>query len=153
MTSKSLQTGPRWLCLWLLASLVGCAGNGGTEEPRFAIEGKVTADGTPLEHGTVVFIPQGATKGPRVVARVDEGEFQVDRFQGPCAGEFRIEVNATTPDVQAMQEGRRVQEISPAEWQAFRDVQEEFNTRSTMTATVSADSPNTFEFQVRRMAK
>jgi hypothetical protein len=128
-----------------------CRGCGGDEGPgRFGISGKVLAeDDAPLANGVVTFIPLSPTPGPRITARVQQGEFAIDEDDGPCAGQFRVEVTITSPDVLALQEARRVQDISPVEWAAHREIDAAFNRQSTLTASVGEGHTNEFAFRVR----
>lgn len=79
----------------VVACLVGPVGGcGGEADPfdRVPVEGTVSLDGAPLSRGTIRFIPEGSTVGPKVALPVADGSFRGDRTVGPVAGRHRVEV-------------------------------------------------------------
>lgn len=88
----------QFVCVACLVGLsVGC---GGQADPfdRVPVEGTVTIDGAPLSRGTIRFIPDESTTGPKVALPVVDGSFRGDRMVGPVAGGHRIEVEPDESD-------------------------------------------------------
>lgn len=70
----------------------GC-GRGGI--PRGGIEGKVSFDGTPVEQGTISFIPTEGTKGPATYATIANGRYAIAaKDHGPIVGKHRVKIEA-----------------------------------------------------------
>ena len=87
--------------LLLAASLIGMlTGCGGETDPfeRVPVEGVVTVDGSPLSRGTIRFIPEGTTEGPKVALPVVDGSFSGDRSVGPVAGKHQVVVEPEESD-------------------------------------------------------
>ena len=88
----------RMFCVACLVGLsVGC---GGKTDPfdRIPVAGTVTIDGAPLSRGTIRFIPEESTPGPKVALPVVDGSFRGDRTVGPVAGRHRVEVEPDESD-------------------------------------------------------
>jgi hypothetical protein len=66
-------------CLTVL-SIVLLAGCGKRSDlPLAFVAGTVTCHGKPLDHGQVVFTPQGGTRGPQAVGRIiADGSFRME---------------------------------------------------------------------------
>ncbi|MBN9118913.1 MAG: hypothetical protein J0I06_07100 [Planctomycetes bacterium] len=115
----------------VLAALIGCGKSGPKLVP---VSGTVTYDGQPLPEGTVYF--KTAQTGAMDTLPVKDG-----KFEGSAeVGERRVEVTAYRTKVQDLNgmKGEIKESLVPAR----------FNANSTLTATVKADGPNTFKFDV-----
>jgi hypothetical protein len=78
--------------------LAGC-GNGGDLELA-PVEGIVTFEGRPLDHGQVVFMPDKGVAGPPAMGTIDSnGEFvmQTAGRVGAVIGSHRVTVHCRTP--------------------------------------------------------
>ena len=78
----------------LLASVAGC----GDGLRRVHVQGKVTAQGQPVDNAVVSFVPLGATKGEGGIARSDrDGNFTLIGSRrgdkGVVPGEYRVRVS------------------------------------------------------------
>lgn len=78
----------------VLAIAAGC---GGGRPGGVPVEGTVTVDGVPLEAGTISFLPDGDTPGPKVAAAVTDGRFRLPAAAGPPGGLYRVEIVAESP--------------------------------------------------------
>ena len=91
------------MCLVVSSALIcGCGGRAYTGDKRFAVSGKVTVDGKPMEHGLIRFMPQGesiVSGGP-----ITHGAYAIAEEKGPNAGKYRVEINWNKPT------GRRVKD-------------------------------------------
>jgi len=61
---------------------------------RSAVEGSVTLDGAPIEEGTILFIPQAGTPGPKTGGRISAGNYRIGPSQGPAVGQHRVEIRS-----------------------------------------------------------
>lgn len=73
----------------LFALLPGCGGDG-----RVKLEGAVSYDGTPIDNGTITFVPAGGedAKRPKASARITDGKYAFEADFGPMPGAHRVEV-------------------------------------------------------------
>jgi len=84
-------------CL-IAASLLGCLlyGCGPSGGPRRAsVEGTVTLDGEPIEHGSIAFYPDGDTEGMVAGGEIRDGRYSISADKGPVIGQNRIEIHAS----------------------------------------------------------
>lgn len=119
----------------LLAIAVALSGCGAPGVKLAPVSGTVTLDGAPLAEGTVYF---------KTVATGSVEAFPVKggKFSGTAApGDRRVEVTAyrTTPRPNDAMKGEIQESLIGAE----------YNTGSKLTATVLAEGPNTFTFEVK----
>lgn len=120
----------------LVAALLGCSGAADGPE-QFSVSGTVTLDGEPVAEGSITLESSddaGGTEGGSISA----GKYQVDTTAGPkvvrisapiVVGERKL---YDTPD-------------SPMAKITEESIPAAYNTESTLTATVSADSTS-FDF-------
>lgn len=129
--------------------IVGCGGNS-EELLRSPVSGKVTLDGQPLPEGVIRFVPVAPTKGPKVSVTIQQGEFVSDDEHGPVVGEHRVEIQSTDDggyafdDEQALE---RLQQSGTLQIDVVR-IPPVYNKNSTLSASVSADEPNEFVFNL-----
>ena len=74
-----------------LGVLVGC-GAAPTGPERFAISGKVTREGIPIDDGTIMFTP--AVSGPAVLGQIIKGEYSFTEEDGVPAGKYAVLIAA-----------------------------------------------------------
>ncbi len=90
---KQLERLPRFLPftvpLLVVFLLAGC-GRSGPE--RFRVRGKVNFGGTPVELGTIRFVPIEGTKAPLTGGRIEQGRYDVAADDGPLAGTYRVQI-------------------------------------------------------------
>lgn len=91
------------LCLLAISTggLVGCFGE--SREPTYAVSGKVTFKGKPVEKATLIFVPK--EKGEPASAMTDEaGQYQLTTYaagDGARPGQYQIKImkyNVEAPD-------------------------------------------------------
>lgn len=124
----------------LLLTTAGCGGEG---VPRAAISGHVTLDGQPLEEGGILFTPLAA--GPSASASIEQGKYEISQADGPGPGEYRVQIRAyrstgkqITDPASGIAEEQRVSIIPPR-----------YNSRSTLTAQITDQGPNEFDFELK----
>lgn len=125
----------RWLFGLTLLSALGLAlGCGGGGPKVFTVTGTVTFDGQPVEQGEIVFFP--ADIGSPCAGSIAGGKFEC---RVP-AGENRVEITATRESPTPASDGLpNYESYIPAQ----------YNTESTLTASVAAGGENTFTFELQ----
>jgi len=127
----------------LLGVLAGCGSSPDDYEGprRFAVTGKVTLDGAPVDGGTIAFVPQDEKSRP-CGAPIVAGQYTIPEPQGPNEGHYRVEVRWLKPTGKQHKDstdtGEMVDEVAQV-------VPPRYNDQSTLTAAVSATS-TTFDF-------
>jgi hypothetical protein len=132
------------ICLATCLVLVGCSG----DDPlgRLKISGKVTLDGTPLDSGTIHFEPLDAAGGSGAGGHggggvITDGKYELPAKHGLPEGNYRVSISAPEASDQEPVMGRELP--PPAE-----RIPERYNIQSQLTARVTSDGPNTFDFQL-----
>jgi hypothetical protein len=106
------------------------------------VTGTVTLDGQPVVGGTIVFVP--TEKGKiKAGGTVTDGTYEIPAKFGPYPGDHTVEIRWWKPT------GRRVKVDDPPQVvdEVVDVVPEEYNTRTTLTATVAAGA-NSFDFHL-----
>ena len=134
------------LGLWCCVSLCSCSGRGSSQ----ALEGTVTLDGQPLAAGGIDFIPLPGTQGPTAGGQIVEGSFHIVPKGNTMAGTFRVMINASRKS------GKQIFDptasaMDPEAMNGMVDEYEQYiparyNEQSELTAEVTADGQETFEF-------
>ena len=129
----------------------GCGNGSETEQPRAAVRGTVTLDGKPLPEGVIRFIPIEGTPGPKTSALVFQGQFSLEKEQGPLAGKHRIAIESTDNGGYAPDDEQALWKLKAAGIRRIDAVRIPaiYNTQSTLTEAVSAEGPNEFAFDLK----
>lgn len=137
------------------------SGCGGREyPPTYETSGAITLDGAPVEGVTVSFLPQDGQQ-PANGKTDSNGRYRLTSFtrnDGAMAGGFavvmmkfpKIEV-VTTPTGTPWDPDNETDEYNPDDGEEENELPEKYADSKTsgMTATVVADSLNTFDFKLR----
>jgi hypothetical protein len=125
----------RWLIGLTLLSAVGLAlGCGGGGPKEYPVTGTVTFDGQPVEQGEIIFFP--SDMGKPYASAIVSGKFEC---RVPV-GEHRVEITATRESPTPASDGLpNYESYIPAE----------YNTESTLTASVADGGDNTFTFELQ----
>jgi len=138
----------------LIAVALVCCGCSRSDDelPRAAVHGRVTWQGTPLSEGIIRFVPLEKGKGGKTSVNIHDGAFEVDAYNGPVVGEHRIEIASTDDGGFAMDDEKAFERLRELKIRKFDVViiPPIYNLRSILTETVSADSPNQFDFQLTK---
>jgi len=126
----------------LIGMCIGC-GTGGAAS-RAPVEGKVTLDGTPVQDGSITFVPTGGTKGPSAGGPIQGGRYSLPAADGPVVGRHRVEIRAPQPTGKKLpdpyQPGKTVDQVLDA-------VPERYNTASTLERDVNSGR-NVIDFEL-----
>ncbi len=125
---------------WLLAICLGC----GVATDRLPLEGSVTFQDQPLEHGHVTFLTTSGPPGPVCGAIIRDGRFKIPTEQGLAPGTYRVLISS--PDGVAPQTPEEI--AAGASPRAMERIPPEYNTESKLTAKVTSDGSNRFEFSI-----
>ena len=118
----------------------GCGGGSDDGLDRQNVYGKVTLDGAPLPHGIISFDPAEGSPGTVSVGGVvTDGSYNIERATGPTPGKYRVSIRSAGTD-----EGidlNAAPGAPPPRKKAAKDpIPPEYNTKSTLTAEVKAES-------------
>ncbi len=131
----------RLICL-LTACLVTAGCSGGDPLGRQTISGKVTLDGRPLDSGTIHFEPLDETGGHGSGGVITDGRYELPAAHGLPEGNYRVSISAPEVIDQEPVMGRELP--PPAE-----RVPPRYNIESQLTAKVTNEGPNGFDFQLK----
>ena len=133
-----------------ITQLAGC---GSAEGPvRIPVTGKVTLDETPLLTGVIRFVPADNDGGPAASTRIVGGEFEFSSDNGPVIANHRVEIEATEfqdfaiDDEAAFAVAAEATGESPI---AVNPVPAIYNSRSTLTASVTDADGQSFAFDLK----
>jgi hypothetical protein len=130
-----------WLCVCLAAGLAGCAGG---EAKRYAVSGVVKWRGQPLDQGAITFLAADPALGSAGGTMIKDGQYSIPAKEGLLPGRYKVLVTSVdpknqTPDPDAL----------PGYLPVPKDrIQPKYNTQTTLTAEVTAEGNNTFDFEV-----
>jgi len=136
---------PLWLSLTAVVSFAGCGG--ATDNlPRRAISGEVKLDGAPLKAAMIQFMPTDPASATAGGAAVTDGKYSIPTADGLVPGAYTVAVtsvgtNATTPPAGSMPGDP----LPPAK----ESIPSAYNSKTTLTATVKAEGPNVFNFELK----
>jgi hypothetical protein len=141
---KLLRLGAAPVLMAVVISTSGC----GQENDRLPLTGKVRWQGRPIEKGSIVFVPTGGHRGPKIGAKISEGDYRVEAERGATPGTFRVEVRSVTGEYPHSPTDVRPQARAAAPSLQLT-IPPEYNTHSRLTAAVSAEQ-TTFDFDLPR---
>jgi hypothetical protein len=133
------------LCIGI--ALPGCVGGEADDLPRQAVSGTVTLGGRPLSRGAIQFMPVAAGEGVIAGAIIADGKFNIPRAQGPVLGTYSVSITSESPsEAPPGPPGPTIANVKSAADQ----VPEKYNTKTSLTRTVEAGRPNTFDFDLQK---
>lgn len=135
---KQLITIPAVL---IALTTLGCGGDAGDGPTMIPVTGTVSFDGEPISEGRILFrADAGAGKG--YSAEIKEGEYELE-----CeAGEMKVEILASRAVPGKFGEAASPDEEPPPLMEMY--IPAKYNTKTTLTATVSADGDNAIPFEL-----
>ena len=133
--------------VFLLAGtlIAGCGGRSGPQQHD--VSGRVTFAGEEVAEGTIAFVPIGETKGPKVGANIQQGQYHIDRRGGPVAGRHRVEITwlrktgRKLPDMGGRGLVDQVDNVLPVEYSGET---------SELVVEIQAGVKNIFDFDLKR---
>src|SRR5437870_5517944 len=115
----------RFTCYFcaLVFSLVALAGCGGS---KASVAGDVSADGTPVDHGSIVFVPAGGS-GASVGTDVRDGKYTLPAERGLVAGKYKVEI---TWNKKTGRKGRDIADTGAVIEERLQVLPEKFNKKT-----------------------
>lgn len=135
--------GTRCLLLIGLGLLLGCGH--GSRLDRVVVSGKVSYQGKPVSEGMITFVPIKDTKGPASSAIIQDSLYQVVAAGGVPTGTHRVEIQAFRPLANRSNHPPFLQDREPRE----QYLPEKYNRQSTLEATVTTESVQTQDFDLK----
>ncbi len=129
---------------WLVLGVLCVAGCGGASDGRQAISGSVTLNGAPLEQGTIEFASVDGSQ--QSGGGITNGKYSVPAEQGLLPGKYVVRISSTeeaNPGAPLGPPGPEAETV-----QNKQLIPPEYNTQSTLTAEVTEDGDNQFDFQI-----
>ncbi len=91
----------------LILLAVGCSRGDGFN--RVAIEGRATINGEPIQSASFTLVPPLESKSPSVYGVVSNGQYRLDRKNGPVPGPHRLEITIfSAPEASDNTEGAQI---------------------------------------------
>ncbi|WP_240907059.1 hypothetical protein [Paludisphaera rhizosphaerae] len=137
-------------CLALIAAL-GMGGCGGEvdELPRKPVEGAVKLDGTPLKGGMIQFMPADQGAATAAAAAVEDGKYSVSQAAGLVPGSYKVSITSSKGSETAPAGAMPGDPAPPAK----EPIPGKYNAKTTLTARVTPEGPNTFDFDLSSKSK
>ena len=133
----------------MLASLVlscGCGPKG--RSGLIPVSGTVTLDGTPLAQGVIVFEPESSEEAVvNAAVAIENGQYQSPDNGGLLPGVYRVSISSTPAAQPASDPVKAMEQAS--EPTAPDPIPPKYNKKSELQATVSADKPAQFDFDLK----
>jgi len=123
--------------------LTGCSGS------NASATGTVTYDGTPVDDGSITFVPDKADGRKPVNAPIANGKYTVESGRGLAPGKYKVEITANKKaDGKADGRGDGKKGADPdLQVQPKQVLPEKYNKQSTLTADIGSGS-NTADFKL-----
>src|SRR5437763_2792243 len=87
MIARTRRSALPVLTAFALLAAAGCSSG------RVPLTGEVTYDDTPIDEGTITFVPaSGATDAGKPSARIEGGKYKFDKDTGPAPGKYQVEI-------------------------------------------------------------
>ena len=139
----------------LLGFVAGCGGGDG----GVAVSGAVSHEGTPLDEGTIQFIPTGKGDGRAAGGAIVAGRYSIPRKGGPFPGTYRVEISAyrearpqTEEELGGALFGRPASEMGLSETELMvreNYIPDRYNTETTLSATIPDQGSYEQDFELR----
>ena len=150
------HAGFRRLFLASLVAQVGLAGCGsGDGLSRHPISGTVTFDGKPLANGFIQFLPSADSATPIAAgAMIEGGNYAIPTEEGLVAGSYQVMISSAGSGKEKASGGGEASGegampgLGPLH--ARELIPPKYNTKSELTATVTDEGPNEFDFNLEK---
>lgn len=129
----------------LTVAMVGC-GNSGLQ--RAPIRGKITVSGQPLASGRILFTPVAPAEGPATSAVIVNGEYVIDRKEGPIVGTNRVEIEDSVAVDFALDDEAAYAQRAMTRSLPRSVVPPQYNRQSQLTVDVKSDAENAYDIDI-----
>jgi hypothetical protein len=138
------------VAIWLsLAATIVIAGCGGATDdlPRQAISGEVKMDGSPVKSALIQFMPTDPGLATAGAAAVTDGRYTIPAAEGLVPGAYTVSVTSSSAPAAAQATAVMPGDPLPP---AKESIPSTYNSKTTLTAQVTPEGPNTFNFELKR---
>ncbi|WP_422931236.1 hypothetical protein [Singulisphaera sp. PoT] len=143
-----------------LTSAGGCGSSSSDGLPRRAIYGSVTLDGVPLSKGAISFDPAepGSTGSVSAGAVILDGDYSIDRQQGPTPGKYHVSIRSVASSVADKGDSAAATKSAPgmpprlkkgAKAKDQDQVPSKYNSNSELMADITVDGPSNFNYELK----
>jgi len=123
------------------------AGCGESDElPRHSISGEVKADGAPLKSAMIQFMPAEPGLATAGAAAITDGRYKIPSSEGLVPGAYTVSVTSSSAATTAPASSSMPGDPLPP---AKESIPSTYNTKTTLTAKVTPEGPNTFNFELK----
>lgn len=137
-------------CVVTIGMTSGCGRQSGP--PRIAVHGAILFKNEMLKMGRIKFTPVEGSKGPTAVATVTDGFYEFDLRTGPVMGKHKVQIESFVDPGFALDDesayAKAAQQQTDRPVLPSQAIPPEFNERSTLVVTVSADGENKLDFSL-----
>lgn len=147
-TSRRASLASLWWGGVVAALVTGC-GEAGDDLPRQAVSGAVTFAGAPLKAGMIQFMPTEVGQAVPGGAAITDGRYALTTTDGLVPGSYQVAVTSASAQATAPAADSMPGDPLPPPKEAIPSI---YNSRTTLTATVTKDGPNTFDFTLEAKA-
>lgn len=142
--SESVNRMPFYASILPIAALLsGCGGDDGPV--KYEVTGLVTVNGEPLDEGEIRFLPEDG-HGTVGATRIENGEFTLMSE----AGNKRVEIRSAKAGEGAAEQFKFPGGTAMPSNLRFETIPKQYNQESTLTALVTSDGENHFEFALEK---
>jgi hypothetical protein len=134
-----------WLSLAAAAWIAGCGG-ATDERPRQAVSGEVKIDGEPLKSGMIQFNPTEPGLAVPGGAAVTDGKYAMSTSDGLVPGPYLVSVTSAPGPSAAPAAGTMPGDPVPPPKEPIPSI---YNAKTELTAKVTAEGPNTFNYELK----
>ncbi len=132
-------------CVLVGGLLTGCSDN---PAGLAAVTGTVTLDGTPLDQGSIHFESLAGGDAVNTGAVIENGQYQVPAKNGLKPGQFKVSISSAAA-VETITDPEAAMNAASANKPPANRIPPQYNSQTTLEATVSESGPNVFDFDLK----
>jgi hypothetical protein len=126
-------------CLPALVVLAGCGGSSAS------VEGTVSVDGTPVDHGSIVFAPAGGS-GATVGTDIRDGKYTLPTERGLTSGKYKVEITWNKKTGKKMKDVADTGAVTDDRMQVLP---EKFNKNTELTTEIKGGANGGVNFELK----
>lgn len=135
-----------------VTALMLCSGCGGSDPRgvRVGVHGQVQLDGQPLQAGAIVFHCGDGDDKRTAVGYIEDGAYEIASGEGPLVGTARVEFQPKPIEQEQFEAAiERAARTRRRVSLAVVAIPRQYGANSTLTATVTEDGKNQFDFDLK----
>ena len=132
----------------LSVSVFGCGGSEVDERgQRVSVTGEVKLDGQPLSNARIVFISDAGAGAVKASALIENGTYSIDGAHGPLPGNAKVEIHPELMELASLEAAKGGDRYKRVDTRSI-NIPARYNSRSELTAQLSEDGDNAFNFEL-----